>query len=195
MKKIILATGNPGKVRELNAMLKGHYSVVSQKDMKVEEVPETGTSFIENALIKARNASLQSKLPALADDSGLEVEALNGEPGIYSARYAREGATDEENMTKLLLNMEHHNNRKAHFCCAMEYIKDAEDSNPIIVERRWQGELLREPIGTNGFGYDPIFYLHDYSCSSAQLEPEMKNKISHRGQALNDLLVELLSIE
>ena len=195
MKKIILATGNPGKVRELNAMLKGHYSVVSQKDMKVEEVPETGTSFIENALIKARNASLQSKLPALADDSGLEVEALNGEPGIYSARYAREGATDEENMTKLLLNMEHHNNRKAHFCCAMVYIKDAEDSNPIIVERRWQGELLREPIGTNGFGYDPIFYLHDYSCSSAQLEPETKNKISHRGQALNDLLIELLSIE
>ena len=195
MKKIILATGNPGKVGELNAMLKGHYSVVSQKDMKVKEVPETGTSSIENALIKARNASLQSKLPALADDSGLEVEALNGEPGIYSARYAREGATDEENMTKLLLNMEHHNNRKAHFCCAMVYIKDAEDSNPIIVERRWQGELLREPIGTNGFGYDPIFYLHDYSCSSAQLEPETKNKISHRGQALNDLLVELLSIE
>ena len=195
MKKIILATGNPGKVRELNAMLKGHYSVISQKDMKVEEVPETGTSFIENALIKARNASLQSKLPALADDSGLEVEALNGKPGIYSARYVREGATDEENMTKLLLNMEHHNNRKAHFCCAMVYIKDAEDSNPIIVERRWEGELLREPIGTNGFGYDPIFYLHDYSCSSAQLEPETKNKISHRGQALNDLLVELLSIE
>ena len=195
MKKIILATGNPGKVGELNAMLKGHYSVVSQKDMKVKEVPETGTSFIENALIKARNASLQSKLPALADDSGLEVEALNGEPGIYSARYAREGATDEENMTKLLLNMEHHNNRKAHFCCAMVYIKDAEDSNPIIVERRWEGELLREPIGTNGFGYDPIFYLHDYSCSSAQLEPETKNKISHRGQALNDLLIELLSIE
>jgi len=195
MKKIILATGNPGKVGELNAMLKGHYSVVSQKDMKVEEVPETGTSFIENALIKARNASLQSKLPALADDSGLEVEALNGEPGIYSARYAREGATDEENMTKLLLNMEHHNNRKAHFCCAMVFLKSADDSDPIIVERRWQGELLREPIGTNGFGYDPIFYLHDYSCSSAQLEPETKNKISHRGQALNDLLVELLSIE
>ena len=195
MKKIILATGNPGKVGELNAMLKGHYSVVSQKDMKVEEVPETGTSFIENALIKARNASLQSKLPALADDSGLEVEALNGEPGIYSARYAREGATDEENMTKLLLNMEHHNNRKAHFCCAMVFLKSADDSDPIIVERRWEGELLREPIGTNGFGYDPIFYLHDYSCSSAQLEPETKNKISHRGQALNDLLVELLSIE
>ena len=104
MKKIILATGNPGKVRELNAMLKGHYSVVSQKDLQVREVPETGSSFIENALIKARNASLQTKLPALADDSGLEVDALNGEPGIYSARYAREGATDEENMTNEILH-------------------------------------------------------------------------------------------
>jgi XTP/dITP diphosphohydrolase len=195
MKKIILATGNPGKVRELNAILKGHYSVVSQKDLQVREVPETGSSFIENALIKARNASLQTKLPALADDSGLIVDALNGEPGIYSARYAGEGATDEENVAKLLLNMEHHNNRKAYFCCAMVFVNDAEDLNPIIVERRWNGELLREPIGTNGFGYDPIFYLQDYSCSSAQLKPDVKNKISHRGLALNDLLGELLSIE
>ncbi|MBC47990.1 MAG: non-canonical purine NTP pyrophosphatase, RdgB/HAM1 family [Thiotrichales bacterium] len=195
MKKIILATGNLGKVRELNAMLKGHYSVVSQKDLQVKEVPETGTSFIENALIKARNASLQTKLPALADDSGLEVEALDGKPGIYSARYSREGASDEENVNKLLLNMEHHNYRKAHFCCAMVYINDAEDANPIIIERRWEGEILREPIGANGFGYDPIFYLKGYSCSSAQLEPEVKNKISHRGQALNDLLSKLLSVE
>ena len=195
MKKIILATGNLGKVRELNAMLKGHYSVVSQKDLQVKEVLETGASFIENALIKARNASLQTKLPALADDSGLEVEALDGKPGIYSARYSREGASDEENVNKLLLNMEHHNYRKAHFCCAMVYINDAEDANPIIIERRWEGEILREPIGANGFGYDPIFYLKGYSCSSAQLEPEVKNKISHRGQALNDLLSKLLSVE
>ena len=195
MKKIILATGNLGKVRELSAMLKGHYSVVSQKDLQVKEVPETGTSFIENALIKARNASLQTKLPALADDSGLEVEVLNGEPGIYSARYSKEGASDEENVNKLLLNMECHNYRKAHFCCAMVYINDAKDANPIIIERRWEGEILREPIGANGFGYDPIFYLKDYSCSSAQLEPEVKNKISHRGQALNDLLSKLLSVE
>ena len=195
MKKIILATGNPGKVRELNAMLNGHYSVFSQKDLQVREVPETGSSFIENALIKARNASLQTKLPALADDSGLVVDALNGEPGIYSARYAGEGATDEENVAKLLLSMEHHNNRKAYFCCAMVFVNDAEDLNPIIVERRWNGELLREPIGKNGFGYDPIFYLRDYSCSSAQLKPDVKNKISHRGLALNDLLGELLSIE
>ena len=195
MKKIILATGNKGKVRELNAMLKGYYKVISQSDMQVEEVPETGATFIENALIKARNASLQSKLPALADDSGLQVEALNGAPGIYSARYAGEGATDKDNIEKLILNMDQHSNRKAHFCCAMVFVESANDINPIIIEKQWEGELLREPIGINGFGYDPIFYLSDYECSSAQLEPEIKNEISHRGQALSDLLKQLLSFE
>ncbi|MDE0948381.1 MAG: RdgB/HAM1 family non-canonical purine NTP pyrophosphatase [Candidatus Thioglobus sp.] len=195
MKKIILATGNKGKVRELNAMLKGYYKVISQSDMQVEEVPETGATFIENALIKARNASLQSKLPALADDSGLQVEALNGAPGIYSARYAGEGATDKDNIEKLILNMDQHSNRKAHFCCAMVFVESANDINPIIIEKQWEGELLREPIGINGFGYDPIFYLRDHECSSAQLEPEIKNEISHRGQALSDLLKQLLSFE
>ena len=194
MKKIILATGNPGKVRELSAMLNGHYSVVSQKEMLVEEVPETGSSFIENALIKARNAASQTGLPAIADDSGLEVNALGGEPGIYSARYAGEGASDEENLNKILINMEHQDNRRAHFCCAMVFVKGVEDSNPIIVERRWKGEILRQPIGSNGFGYDPIFYLKELDCSSAQLEPEVKNKISHRGLALNDLLKELIDV-
>ena len=115
MKKIILATGNLGKVRELNAMLEGYYRVVSQNDMQVVEVPETGTTFIENALIKARNASSQSKLPALADDSGLEVEALNGEPGVYSARYAGEKANDEDNIAKLILNMDQYDNRSRTF--------------------------------------------------------------------------------
>ena len=194
MKKIILATGNPGKVRELSAMLNGHYSVVSQKEMQVEEVPETGSSFIENALIKARNAASQTGLPAIADDSGLEVDALGGEPGIYSARYAGEGASDEENLNKILINMEHQDNRRAHFCCAMVFVKGEEDLNPIIVERRWKGEILRQPIGSNGFGYDPIFYLKELDCSSAQLEPEVKNKISHRGLALNDLLKELIDV-
>jgi len=194
MKKIILATGNPGKVRELSAMLNGHYGVVSQKEMLVEEVPETGSSFIENALIKARNAASQTGLPAIADDSGLEVDALGGEPGIYSARYAGEGASDEENLNKILINMEHQDNRRAHFCCAMVFVKGEEDSNPIIVERRWKGEILRQPIGSNGFGYDPIFYLKELDCSSAQLEPEVKNKISHRGLALNDLLKELIDV-
>ena len=193
MKKIILATGNQGKVRELNAMLKSHYSIVSQKDLQVEEVPETGSSFIENALIKARNASFQTKLPALADDSGLEVEALGGDPGIYSARYAGEKATDEDNISKLILNMEQHKNRSARFCCAMVFVENAEDTKPIIIEKYWNGEILREAIGNNGFGYDSIFYLPDLQCSSAQLEPEKKNLLSHRGQALNELLRHLIS--
>jgi XTP/dITP diphosphohydrolase len=195
MKKIILATGNQGKVRELNAMLKGHYNVISQNDMQVKEVPETGTTFIENALIKARNASFHSKLPALADDSGLQVEALNGDPGIYSARYAGVDATDKDNIEKLILNMDQHSNRKAHFCCAMVFIHSANDPSPIIIEKHWEGELLREPIGVNGFGYDPIFYLPDHDCSSAQLQPQVKNEISHRGQALSELLKQLLSFE
>ena len=195
MKKIILATGNPGKVRELNAMLEGHYQVVSQKDMQLQEVPETGSSFVENALIKARNAASQTQLPALADDSGLEVEALDGRPGIYSARYAGINATDEENLKKLLNEMKKHSNRKANFCCAMVFIRDAEDQNPIVIEKRWYGEILTRPIGSNGFGYDPIFYLKEYDCSSAQLDPKTKNQISHRGQALSDLLAEILRIE
>ena len=195
MKKIILATGNPGKVRELNAMLEGLYHVVSQKDLQVKEVPETGSTFVENALIKARNAASQTQLPALADDSGLEVKALDGAPGIYSARYAGTNATDEENLTKLLNEMKKHSNRKANFCCAMVFIRDAEDQNPVIIEKRWFGEILTRPIGSNGFGYDPIFYLKEFDCSSAQLEPEVKNKISHRGLALNDLLKELISVE
>ena len=193
MKKIILATGNQGKVRELNAMLKSHYIIVSQKDLQVEEVPETGSSFIENALIKARNASFQTNLPALADDSGLEVEALDGDPGIYSARYAGEEASDEDNISKLISNMEQHQNRSARFCCAMVFVKNAEDTKPIIIEKYWNGEILREAIGNNGFGYDSIFYLPDLKCSSAQLEPEKKNLLSHRGQALNELLRHLIS--
>ena len=193
MKKIILATGNQGKVRELNAMLKSHYIIVSQKDLQVEEVPETGSSFIENALIKARNASFQTNLPALADDSGLEVEALDGDPGIYSARYAGEEATDEDNISKLISNMEQHQNRSARFCCAMVFVENAEDTKPIIIEKYWNGEILREAIGNNGFGYDSIFYLPDLQCASAQLEPEKKNLLSHRGQALNELLRHLIS--
>ena len=193
MKKIILATGNQGKVRELNAMLKSHYIIVSQKDLQVEEVPETGSSFIENALIKARNASFQTNLPALADDSGLEVEALDGDPGIYSARYSGEEATDEDNISKLISNMEQHQNRSARFCCAMVFVENAEDTKPIIIEKYWNGEILREAIGNNGFGYDSIFYLPDLQCSSAQLEPEKKNLLSHRGQALNELLRHLIS--
>jgi XTP/dITP diphosphohydrolase len=166
---------------------------VSQNDMQVNEIPETGTTFIENALIKARNASSQSKLPALADDSGLEVDALNGEPGIYSARYAGEHSKDDENIAKLILNMDQYDNRTARFCCAMVFVQNADDPNPIIIEKYWKGEILRETIGSNGFGYDPIFYLPELGCTSAQLKPEKKNQLSHRGQALSALLNYLLS--
>ncbi len=195
MKKIILATSNLGKVRELNSMLDGHYDVVSQTDMEVEEVPETGASFVENALIKARNASSQSKLPALADDSGLVVDSLNGEPGIYSARYAGENATDEDNIIKLLARMDDEDNRSARFWCAMVYVRYGNDPEPVIVEKSWEGQILRELKGSNGFGYDPIFYLPELNCTSAQLSAEEKNRISHRGQALKEILKHLLSLE
>ena len=195
MKKIILATSNLGKVRELNSMLEGHYNVVSQIDMKVAEVPETGASFIENALIKARNASSQSQLPALADDSGLVVDALNGEPGIYSARYAGENATDEDNIVKLLSRMDNEGDRGASFWCAMVFVRHASDPEPIIVEKSWEGQILRELKGKNGFGYDPIFYLPELNCTSAQLSAEEKNRKSHRGQALQEILKHLLSLE
>ena len=195
MKKIILATSNLGKVRELNSMLEGQYNVVSQIDMKVEEVPETGASFIENALIKARNASSQSQLPALADDSGLVVDALNGEPGIYSARYAGENATDEDNIVKLLSRMDNEDDRGASFWCAMVFVRHAGDPEPIIVEKSWEGQILRELKGKNGFGYDPIFYLPELNCTSAQLSAEEKNRKSHRGQALQEILKHLLSLE
>ena len=195
MKKIILATSNLGKVRELNSMLEGQYNVVSQIDMEVEEVPETGASFIENALIKARNASSQSQLPALADDSGLVVDALNGEPGIYSARYAGENATDEDNIVKLLSLMDGEDDRGASFCCAMVFVRHAGDREPIIVEKSWEGQILRELKGHNGFGYDPVFYLPELDCTSAQLSAEEKNRQSHRGQALQEILKHLLSLE
>ena len=195
MKKIILATSNLGKVRELNSMLESHYNVVSQIDMKVDEVLETGTSFIENALIKARNASSQSHLPALADASGLVVDALNGKPGIYSARYAGENATDEDNIVKLLSRMDDQDERRASFWCAMVFVRYASDPEPIIVKKSWEGQILRELKGNNGFGYDPVFYLPGLNCTSAQLSAEEKNRKSHRGQAIQEILKHLLSLE
>ena len=195
MKKIILATSNQGKVRELITMLKGHYNVVSQIDMKVEEVAETGASLIENALIKARNASAQSQLPALADDSGLVVDALNGKPGIYSARYAGENATDKDNIVKLLSSMDDQEDRRASFWCVMVFVRYANDPEPIVVEKSWEGQILRELKGKNGFGYDPIFYLPELNCTSAQLSAKEKNRRSHRGQALQEILKHLLSFE
>jgi len=193
MKKIILASNNSGKIREFNTMLKGIYQVVSMRDMQVEEVPETGLTFVENALIKARNASAQSGLPALADDSGIVVDALNGAPGIYSARFAGDHGDDEANTQKLLEDMAQvpDAQRTARFWCAIVYVEHANDPTPIIIQRGWEGEIMREKIGENGFGYDPIFYVPTHKKASAELSAEQKNTISHRGKALQALLVEL----
>jgi len=193
MKKIILASNNKGKIREFNAMLEGVYEVVSMSDMNVEEVPEIGLTFVENALIKARNASEQSGLPALADDSGIVVDALNGAPGIYSARFAGEHGDDEANTQKVLRDMSQipDGQRSARFWCAIVFVEHANDPTPIIIQRGWEGEILREKAGKNGFGYDPIFYVPTHSKASAELSPEIKNTISHRGKALQALLAEL----
>ena len=193
MKKIILASNNKGKIREFNTMLDGLYEVISMSDRQVEEVPETGLTFVENALIKARNASKQSGLPALADDSGIVVDALSGEPGIYSARYAGNHGDDEANTQKLLDEMQGvaDGDRSARFWCAIVFVEHANDPTPIIIQRGWEGEILRKKVGENGFGYDPIFYVPTHSCASAELAPEIKNTLSHRGRALIALLKEL----
>jgi len=193
MKKIILASNNTGKIREFNAMLTGFYEVVSMSDMNVKEVPEIGLTFVENALIKARNASMQSGLPALADDSGIVVDALNGAPGIYSARYAGNHGDDEANTQKLLDDMVQvaDAQRSARFWCAIVFVEHANDPTPIIIQRGWEGEIMREKSGENGFGYDPIFYVPTHKKSSAELSSEQKNDISHRGKALQALLSEL----
>ncbi|SMN16294.1 Nucleoside 5-triphosphatase RdgB (dHAPTP, dITP, XTP-specific) [uncultured Candidatus Thioglobus sp.] len=193
MRKIILASNNQGKIKEFNAMLEGVYEVVSMNDMKVEEVPETGRTFVENALTKARNASEQSGLSALADDSGIVVDALGGAPGIYSARYAGNHGDDEANIQKLLKAMQDVNEgkRSARFWCAIVFVESANDPTPVIIQRGWEGEILREKVGENGFGYDPIFYLPTQGCTSAELAPEIKNTISHRALALQDLLAQL----
>jgi XTP/dITP diphosphohydrolase len=193
MKKIILASNNIGKIKEFNAMLTGVYTVVAMNDMGVKEVPEIGLTFVENALIKARNASEQSGLPALADDSGIVVDALNGEPGIYSARYAGNHGDDEANTQKILTAMKNvpHNQRSARFWCAIVFVKYANDPTPIIIQRGWEGEILHKKVGENGFGYDPIFYVPTHKKTSAELSAKTKNNISHRGRALQALLAEL----
>ena len=191
MKRIVLATGNPGKVREINQLLSGSdYEVVPQSAFEVPEAEETGLTFVENALIKARNAARHSGLPAIADDSGIEVDALRGAPGIYSARYAGEGATDEANLQKLLADLEGvpEAERTARFQCVMVYLRRPEDPVPLIVQGTWEGRILTEPRGAGGFGYDPVFYVPEHGCSAAELTPEQKNAISHRGQALCKLV-------
>lgn len=191
-KTIVIASGNAGKLKEIAQMLEPlDLSFASQKDYDVSEAEETGLSFVENALIKARNASQQTGLPSIADDSGIVVDALQGAPGIYSARYAGVAASDEENLHKLLTNMQQQEQRSAAFVSVMVYVRHAADPLPIIAQGIWQGCLTESPQGANGFGYDPIFYVVSEGCTSAELSKERKNELSHRGKALRALLHEM----
>lgn len=195
-KRIVLASGNPGKVREFNQLLGGiDIEVVPQSDYGVPEAEETGLTFVENALLKARQAARLTSLPALADDSGLEVDALNGAPGIYSARYAGKGAGDEQNLLKLLADLQGlpEEQRAARFQCVLVYLRHEFDPTPLICQGTWEGRILPAPQGKNGFGYDPVFFVPTHNCSSAELPPEVKNSLSHRGQALRALLTALAS--
>ena len=186
--KIVLASGNQGKIKEIQAILKGH-AIVPQSQFNVEEAEETGSTFVENAIIKARNAASHCNLPSIADDSGLVVDALNGAPGVISARYAGVGATDQENLLKLLKDMEHipTEQRTARFVCVIVFMRHANDSLPIIAQGTWEGRILTESVGDNGFGYDPVFWVPTHQKASAELSPEIKNSLSHRGQALQQL--------
>ena len=182
--KIVLASGNQKKLKELSAVLPADWQLADQASMGVAEPEETGLTFIENALIKARNAAATTGLPALADDSGLCVDALDGAPGIYSSRFSGLDATDASNNRLLLEKMTGISDRAAHFFCCIVFLRHAEDPEPLIAHGRWHGSILTAPQGDNGFGYDPLFWLADYQCSSAELTPARKNQISHRGMAL-----------
>ena len=186
--KIVVATGNAGKLAEFSQLLGERFSLISQRDLQVEEAEENGLSFVENALIKARNAALQTGLPALADDSGLCVDALGGAPGIYSARYAGAGAKDADNNAKLLRDLADIRQRKAHFHCALVFVRHPEDPAPIICEGRWLGEVVDTPRGENGFGYDPIFVPTGYRVTFGEMPPEEKHALSHRARAFDKLV-------
>jgi XTP/dITP diphosphohydrolase len=188
MKKIILATSNPGKIAEIQALL-SPVQCISQSSLGIEDADETGLSFIENAIIKARHASRLSGEPALADDSGLVVSALQGQPGIYSARFAGPNASDAENIDHLLSKLCNTpmEERHAFFYCAMVLVSHANDPTPLVATGAFHGVITMERAGKNGFGYDPVFYLPDHHCTMAELPPSIKNSISHRAQALTKL--------
>ena len=194
--RVVLATGNPGKLHELQAMLEPlGIEVAPLSQFTRTAVPETGLTFVENAIIKARHAAQLAKMPAIADDSGLEVEALRGAPGIYSARYAGEHASDEENLRKLLATLAGRKaaERTARYCCALVYMRWEHDPFPLISQASWEGRIAAAPRGNGGFGYDPIFELAERSVTVAELPAAEKNQLSHRGQALRGLVAQLQS--
>ena len=200
IKKLVLATGNVGKVREIQALLHGlNIEAVPQSNFHIAECPEPHSTFIENALAKARHTSSLTSLPSLADDSGLCVEVLKGSPGVLSARYACETLEQEKsdaaNNAKLLKVLENEENRQAYYYCIMVLVRHANDPQPLISEGIWVGEILKVPRGTGGFGYDPIFLDAKTERTAAELSPAIKNRISHRGHALNKLLLKLENIQ
>jgi XTP/dITP diphosphohydrolase len=188
--KLVLASSNPGKLREIQALLPARFEVVSQATLKISEAEEPHPTFLENALAKARHASRAARLPALADDSGLCVDALGGEPGVHSAYYAgREGSREERdarNNRKLLAELK--DDRKAYYCCVMVFVRHPEDPRPLVAEGLWHGEIARAPRGSNGFGYDPLFVVPRLQKTAAELDPQEKNHLSHRATALRNLL-------
>lgn len=192
MHKLVIASGNPGKLREIQQLLQPRgIEVIAQSQLNVPEAEEPHVTFIENALAKARHASRLTSLPALADDSGICVEALDGAPGVHSARYAGEARSDLHNNLKLLDALRGEKNRKAHYYCVMVLVRRADDPQPLIAEGIWQGEILDKPRGDGGFGYDPIFLDAKTDRTGAELPLDIKNRISHRGQAMARLLHQL----
>ncbi|TKB48752.1 RdgB/HAM1 family non-canonical purine NTP pyrophosphatase [Ferrimonas sediminicola] len=192
MKQIVLATGNAGKVKEFATLLADFPITVSpQSQFEVPEAIEDGLTFVENAIIKARNAAKATGLPAIADDSGIEVDALNGKPGIYSARFAGLPSNAENNWRKLLAEMEGQANRDARFQCVLVFMRHAEDPTPIICQASWEGEILAEARGERGHGYDPVFLVKGDNRSAAELDADEKNALSHRGKAMALLLTQL----
>ena len=194
MQKLVLASNNAGKVREFQALLAPlNFQVIPQGELGIPSAEEPHHTFVENALAKARHASAASELPALADDSGICVHALNGQPGVLSARYAGEPANDAANNQKLVQELKNQVNRGAHYVCALVFVNSANDPEPVIVQARWYGMIVDEPKGTHGFGYDPYFFLPELGLTVAELDPAKKNSISHRGQALRQLIEQLKS--
>lgn len=187
--KVVLASGNAGKLRELDALLSPlGVSLVTQSELGIESAAETACTFVENALIKARHASHHAGLPAIADDSGLAVDCLGGAPGVFSARFAGATASDQDNNERLIRELGNTEDTSAHYYCVIVYLTHPEDPAPLIATGRWHGTIVREPRGSNGFGYDPYFFDPIQGCTAAELEPNLKNRISHRGRAVEQLL-------
>ena len=195
MNKIVIASGNAGKLREIARILEPlNMNAVPQSDFGVPDCPEPYVTFIENCLAKARHASAHTGLPALADDSGICVDALSGAPGVYSARYAGEPKSDARNNDKLIAALQGQANRRAHYYCVMVLVRYADDPEPVIAEGRWFGEIIDTPRGEGGFGYDPYFLLPEWDKTGAEMDADAKNAVSHRGQALRELASKLKNL-